>query len=186
MAVTINEGTQTDIYSVANAGTEIPIVKIDIGSGTATSDFGGTILAVNSVANVVKGTVTSAENIVKGTITRVEGGTLVVDNVSYRHPDEFATQVDTGTSTLGTIVAAVSGSQIFVTSMTISVGSATNVEIASGGTSTRIAGTFYFNANGGAQLEYDPPIRTVAGSALVYKQSSLISPLSITATGYID
>ena len=61
MAVTINEGTQTDIYTKLNAGTEIQVVKLDIGSGTAIADFGGTI---NRVTELLKGTVTSVGTVV--------------------------------------------------------------------------------------------------------------------------
>lgn len=61
MGVTINEGTQTQVYGIENAGTQVQIVKLDIGAGSAIADFGGTILTVNSVANLVKGTVTSVE-----------------------------------------------------------------------------------------------------------------------------
>lgn len=204
MSVKVTQGTETTIYSTANAGTEIQIVKLDVGSGTAVSDFGGTITAVDSVANVAKGTVTSAENLVKGTITRVEGGTIgevsnlatgtiaAVTNVTfgtidtfYRHPDGFATTVSSGTSTLGTIKAAVSGSVIYVTDITVSAGTATNVEIASGGTSTPIIGTLHLADNGGAVMNFVTPARTASGSALVYKQST-DGPLTITCNGYVD
>lgn len=103
-----------------------------------------------------------------------------------RHQDEFATTINTGTSVLGTIKPAVAGSQIFITGLFISVATATNVEIASGGTSTRIAGTYFLNQNGGVALTpINPPLRTAAGSALVYKQSA-DNGISITAVGYVD
>lgn len=124
-----------------------------------------------------------------GTITALGNGTITNGTVitqGLRHADEFATVVTTGTSTLGTIVAGVSGSAIYVTDLTISVGSATNVEIASGGTSTRIYGTLYFNPNGGIAKTFTTPIRTASGSALVFKQSAAISPMSISCSGYVD
>ena len=186
MPLTVTEGTQTDVYSVANSGTEIPIIKLDMGAGTTLSGFTGTILRVT---DLLRGTVT---NLATGTINALAAGTITAGsidtlNIGRRHADEFATVVSTGTNVMGTIRAAVSGSQIFVTGLIVSAGSATNVEIASGGTSTPIVGTMYFSANGGvAAMPFDPPIRTASGSALVYKQSTAISPLSVTAVGYID
>ena len=87
---------------------------------------------------------------------------------------------------MGTIRAAVSGSLIYVTGMVISVQAPSNVEIASGGTSTPILGTLFFAGSGGvAAMPFDPPIRTASGSALVYKQSANTG-MSITVVGYID
>lgn len=196
MSIKITQGTQTDVRSSENAGIETPIVKLDIGSGSAVSDFGGTL---PEITNIVSGTLArlgTLQNLEKGTITRVEGGTIgiltngtingTVLTIGRRHEDEFATVVTSGTSVLGTIRAAVAGSIIYVTSLTISVQAPSNVEIASGGTSTPIAGTFFFAGSGGAALmPINPPYRTASGSALVYKQSANTG-LSITATGYID
>lgn len=48
-------------------------------------------------------------------------------------------------------------------------------------------GTLFFNANGGIALTpIDPPLRTTAGSALVYQQPAAISLMTIMAVGYID
>lgn len=237
IAVTINEGTQTDIYTIVNAGTEIPIVKLDIGAGSAISDFGGTILTVNNLTNgtvrVSVGTITTGtiQNVVSGTITALASGTITggtlqagtvtvgaalpaglnnigdmdiatgtvtrVSNIGtlengtvltlgIRHPDEFATVVTSGTSTLGTIRAASVGSAIYVTGIVISVQAASNVVVASGGTSTPILGTLFFAGSGGvAAMPFDPPIRTASGSALVYQQSANTG-MSITCTGYVD
>lgn len=161
-----------------------PRVKLAVGADGAATDFSGTIAAVTNLAG--------------GTITRVNGGSIVqtagtvtigsVDtlDIGRRHADEFATVVSSGTSTLGTLKAAVAGSVIYITTLVISAGSATNVEIASGGTGTPILGTVHLNANGGLALTpINPPLRTASGSALVYKQSANI-PLTITATGYVD
>src|SRR3990167_3362105 len=189
MPIQINQGTQTYIASIENSGTFYPYVKLDTGVGSAVQDWGGTIPTVSNLTNgtvrisvgtVVAGTLT---NLVSGTIN---SGTVESLNIGRRHADEFATLVTSGTSTLGTIRAAVSGSAIYVTGFVVSVGSASNVEIASGGTSTPILGTLFFSANGGvAAMPFDPPLRTAAGSALVYKQS-VNGPMSITCVGYID
>lgn len=196
MGIVVNEGTQTTVHAVANAGTQIPIVKLDVGSGTAAADFGGTITAVNNLANgtvrISVGTLTTGtlQNLVSGTINALAAGTITngtVLTIGQRHADEFATVVSTGTNVLGTIRAAVSGSAIYVTGIVISVGSASNVVIGNGGTSLPLLGTLFFNANGGiAYTPINPPLRTTAGSALVYQQSAAISSMSIAVQGYID
>lgn len=241
MALTVNEGTQTDVYTQAlGGGTEIGVVRLDIGTGNSASAWGGTTPRVSNIGTLELGSVTVTGLPSGGTILRVgnvgtvelgsvtvtglpSGGTILrinnvgtvelgsvaltssngtitqvttVSNVTNgsvdtlgigrRHADEFATVVTSGTSTLGTIRAAVAGSVIYVTGLIISVQAASNVEIASGGTSTPIAGTFFFAGSGGAAITpIDPPLRTASGSALVYKQSANTG-LSITAVGYID
>jgi len=116
--------------------------------------------------------------------TTTQTGTMQI--IGLRHADEFATLVSSGTSTLGTIKGGVSGSAIYITGLVISVGSASNVVIASGGTSTPILGTLFFNANAGVvAMPFDPPIRTASGSALVYQQSTN-GPITITVVGYVD
>ena len=191
MAITINQGTQSDILTAQIGGTETQIIRLDVGVGTTRSDFGGSIA---NVANLAKGTITRIEGgtigiLTAGTINALASGTITngtLLTIGLRHADEFATQISSGTSVLGTIRGSVAGSQIFVTGLVISVGSASNIEIGSGGTSTLIAGTFFFNANGGAVLmPINPPLRTASGSALVYKQSAN-TPLTIMAQGYID
>lgn len=186
MPVVVNEGTQTTVASIANSGTQYQIVKLDIGGGSAVSDFGGTLPVVTTVANLTNGTVrVSVGTITGGTLQNLNTGTVQI--IGLRHADEFATVVSTGTNTLGTIRAAVTGSQIFVTGIAISVGSASNVVIGNGGTSLPLLGTLFFNANGGIALTpIDPPLRTTAGSALVYQQSAAISSMTITCVGYID
>ena len=184
MAVVITEGTQSTIKTTDSGG-HIQHVRED----------GGTIGIVSNLTNgtvrVGVGTITTGtlQNLVSGTINAIAAGTITNGTVitqGLRHADEFATVVSTGTNVLGTIRAAVAGSAIYVTDLVVSAGSATNVEIASGGTSTRVLGTLYLNANGGAVMNFTTPIRTASGSALVYKQSAAISPLSISVQGYID
>lgn len=172
--ILINQGTQTTVKSDLVSAVEYPVFKLDRGAAGASSLFTGT---VDAVTNLAGGTVTV---LAKGTVA---AGT--VDTISQLPPNSWGTVVSTGTLTLGTIKAAVAGSQIFVTDLIISAGSATNVEIGSGGTSTPIMGTLYFNANGGAVINFRSPIATTSGSALVFKQSAAISPLSITAQGFV-
>ena len=184
--IVVNQGTQTTVNTVAVGGTETQIIRLDVGTGTVVSDFGGTITAVNNLTNgtvrisvgtVTTGSLTTLANLLAGTIL----------TIGQRHADEFATVVSTGTNVLGTIRAAVTGSAIYVTGLVISVGSASNVVIGNGGTSLPLLGTLFFNANGGIALTpIDPPLRTTAGSALVYQQSAAISSMTIMAVGYID
>lgn len=187
--VNINQGTQTNIATDAIGTVNYQIVKLDRGAAGASSLFTGT---VDAVTNLAGGTVSSVANLVKGTITRVEGGTLnsvggtvITDNFTFRHGDAFATVINVGTSVFGTIKPAVSGSCIYVTDLVVSVGTASNVVIASGGTSTPILGTLHLSTNGGAVMNFKTPIATASGSALVYKQSA-DGPLTITALGYVD
>lgn len=167
-------------------------MKLDVGSGSATSDFGGTLPVVTTVANLTIGTVRvsvgtvttgTIQNLVSGTIN---SGTVESLNIGRRHADEFATVVTSGTSTLGTIRAAVTGSAIYVTGIIVSVQAASNVVIGNGGTANPIGGTWFFAGSAGIALTpIDPPLRTSAGSALVYQQSANTG-MSITAVGYID
>ena len=116
MAFTANEGTQTDIYSVNNGGTEIGVVKLDIGSGTALQDFGGTILDL--------------ANLSKGTVTRIEGGTVglltTVSNLT-----NGSINILTGTTTLVSTVTTLSnltnGSVNILTGTVTSLGTAVGV-----------------------------------------------------------
>jgi hypothetical protein len=197
MGVNINEGTQTNIATDPVGTVNYQKIKLDIGAAGVSSLFTGTIPAVSNLAT---GTLASVANVVKGTITKIEGGTIgvvaagtvtsltagTIQTYGLRHADAFSTVVSTGTNTMGTIKATVAGSSIYVTDLIISAGSATNVEIASGGTSTPIMGTLFLSAQGGAVMNFVIPMMTASGSALVYKQSTAVSPLSITCNGYVN
>jgi hypothetical protein len=176
MSVTVTQGTQTPIYSLDNGGTEIQVIKLDIGSGTTIQDFGGTITAV---ANLIKGTVTKVEG---GTIGNIISGT--VDTIGLLNANAFSTTVTTGTTTLGTIKAGVNGSVIYITDIVISAGSATTLVVGNGGTNLPLLGTLSFAQYGGMVGNFRTPIFGSSGSAIVYQQS-VGCPLSITANGYI-
>jgi hypothetical protein len=201
--IVVNQGTQTAVATDTVGTIEYQKIKLDVGATGASSPFTGTLAAVTNLAG---GTVTAVNNLVKGTVTRVEGGTIqtnqltgtinvgtfvnnggtvISDNYTFRHGDEFSTVVSSGTSTLGTIKAAVAGSAIYVTDIIMSVGTPTNVTIASGGTSTPIIGSIQLNTYGGLVSNFRIPIRTASGSALVYQQSAN-GPLTITCNGYVD
>ena len=124
-----------------------------------------------------------------GTLTALGIGTIAVGtilNIGLRHGDEFATTVQgTGTAT-GTIRSSVAGSAIYVTGIVISTGSTTNVVVGNGTTTSPILGTLHFNANGGIALTpINPPLRTSAGSPLVWAQSGT-GPVDLNIVGYID
>lgn len=181
--VNINTGTQVAINTQTLGTAEAQVVRIDMGSGTSANAFTGTISAVTNIAG---GTISiSGQPAVFAEQNNPASLQATVLPIGLRHTDEFATIVSTGTTTLGTIKAAVSGSAIYVTSVVISAGTTTSVVVASGGTSTPVLGSLFFNTNGGLAAQFDPPIRTASGSALVYQQS-VGGGLSCTVTGYID
>lgn len=195
-ALVVNLGTALTMASDDISSVHYPRVKMALGAnGVYSGDFTGAVTLTTGtlglLSNLTSGSVRmtvgtltggTLQNLVSGTIN---SGTVESLNIGRRHADEFATVVSSGTSVMGTIRAAVAGSAIYVTSLIVSAGTASNVVIASGGTSTPIAGTFFLNTNGGVAAQFDPPIRTASGSALVYKQS-VDGGLTITATGYVD
>lgn len=179
-SVTVNAALPTGANNIGD---------VDIATGTVTQVSN---VATGTIAALASGTITggTVQNLVSGTINSGtvvnNGGTVIADNIQFRHADEFATVISSGTSTLGTIKAAVAGSVIYITDLIVSAGTATNVEIASGGTSTPIVGTLHFASNGGiAAPSFKVYPRTASGSALVYKQSTN-GPLTLTVNGYVD
>lgn len=171
-AIKINQGTNTVIQTVAVGGTETQVVRLDIGSGATTAEFGGTI---NRVTDLLKGTITAVSNLAFGTV-----------DTFYRHPDAFSVIASTGTTDFGTIKAAVTGSVIYITDLIISAGSATNVEIGDGTVgASNIMGTLQFAQYGGMVCNFRTPVKTSSGGTLVYKQS-VGCPLTITCNGFVD
>jgi len=169
------------VGSVTGVGT-ITTIGTQIGLGVVTNLTSGSVRI--TVGTITTGSLTSLAQVYNaGTI---QGGTIISDNLQFRHADQYATVVSSGTSTLGTIKAAVSGSAIYITDLIVSAGTTTNVEIASGGTSTPIIGTMHFAANGGLVTNsFKVYPCTASGSALVYKQS-VNGPLTISCFGYVD
>lgn len=171
----INQGTSAWIASDEVGSVQYQVVKLDVGANGLSSAFTGTVAAITSVANVVSGTLASITNVANGTINALP----------LLQPNKWQAVVNTGTSTMGTVKAAVAGSVIYLTDLVVSVaGTATNVEFGDGGTANLVMGTLYFAANGGMVANFTNPIYTTSGSALVYKQSANV-PLSITAGGFV-
>lgn len=131
--------------------------------------------------NITQGTQTAIATDTTGT---VEYQSVRVDVAGTLPAGVFGTVVSTGTTTLGTIKAAVSGSVIYVTDIVVSVGSATTLVIGNGGTNLPLLGTLSLGQYGGMVSNFNVPIYTSAGSALVYQQS-VGCPLTITCQGYV-
>ena len=186
MSLIVNEGTQTTVYSDQLGGTEVPIVKLDVGAAGVSSAFTGTLGAVT--------------NLVGGTVTRIGGGSIVATGgtintgtvfaqtigTELKPTNEIATAVTlTGTAT-GTLAAASAGSIHYVTTLIVSVESAGRISIASGTPISPIIGTMNLGANGGIMAApINPPLRTASGSALVFNQSGT-GVIGIFVGGYTE
>lgn len=155
--VLITEGTSTNVATDLVGTTNYQKIKLDYGAAGASALFTGTILGVNS-----------------GTI----------DSTSQFPPNPWQANISVGTSTLGTIKPAVSGSAIFITDLVISAGTQTNLVIGMGGTSTPLMGTLSFAQYGGLVSNFKVPGSVTSGSALVYQQSAN-NTLSIYAAGFV-
>lgn len=162
----VTQGTQNNVAAdqVGGAsGTYYPYVRIDVGTLTA----------------LASGTVTA------GTVNTGTINTGTVDSISQLPPNFFGTVINTGTNLFGTIKAAVTGSVIYVTDLTINMGVVGGtVAIYNGSTGAPLAGTFIFNQNGGLVQNYRVPLQTTSGSALTYQQQGTAS-LSINVQGFV-
>lgn len=200
-ALVVNLGTQLVMASDDLSSVHYPRLKIALGGdGTNLGDFTGTLAAVTSVANLVGGTVTKLEGGTVGLVTRtgnvgtVESGSVVVTKGTISngtmlpfgilHTTEFDKRAGTTGTALGTLIPGTASTVYYITRLVISVGTGSNVVIASGGTATPIAGTYFLNQNGGvALMPINPPLRVASGSALVFQQTSTGS-ITIECAGY--
>ena len=179
--VGINQGTNTFLPGDSVGTVVYPVVKLDVGAAGASSAFTGTLGAVTNLAG---GTVSI---LTAGTVTALGKGTVsagTVDTISQFPPNPWQVAVSTGTTTLGTIKAAVAGSAIFVTDLVVSAGSATTVVIGMGGTSTPFIGTLSLAQYGGLVSNFRVAGSVTSGSALVYQQS-VACPLTVYAAGFV-
>ncbi len=179
MALQINQGTQTSVYTKTNGGTEIQIVKLDVGSGTAIADFGGSIVSVGTMPG--QGTLTNVGSLTNvGTIkeiTNLLGGTIFAGTYQL-NPTPIITPLILGTlgTAGGSFFATVSaasgaGTKHYVSSCQIVVQSGTpDVRILAGssilGTGVIAAGAF--PPGGGIEREFNPPFVTGTNSELIY------------------
>ena len=181
MSVQLTQGTQTIIRTDLVMGTETQVVRLDIGSGTTASNFGGTI---SRVTDLLKGTVT---NLVSGTINALASGTISAGTVQpygLRHADAFATIVSNSGTVLGTVKAGVAGSAHYITDMLISAQGACTAVVYAGSTLVR-GGTYYFGANGGLINNLNTPITIDAGSAITFSTVGT-GLVTLEIRGYID
>jgi hypothetical protein len=169
--ISITQGTQTSIRTTTIGTNEFQHVILNQGT-SSDSPFTGTIGTVGSVLGIRD----------KLYINSIDLGTI--DAISQLPPNYFTVTTTSGTSTLGTIKAAVAGSAIFVTDLIISAGTITTLVIGMGGTSTPLIGTLSFGQYGGLVTNFRTPGSVTSGSALVYQQSAN-NTLSITATGFV-
>src|SRR3990172_2759320 len=152
MSITLNEGTETVVNTALVGGTETQVIRVDVGSGTTTAEFGGT---VRDVANITKGTVTKLEggtvnvNMLSGTlnvgtvanagtVVEVNKGTINLGTVAVSNTPNIGTVttlpgIPSGTINVGTFTNT--GTVVNVATGTINVGTATvsgNVGVATG------------------------------------------------------
>jgi hypothetical protein len=164
MSVTINQGTQTPILTVTNSGTEIQVVKLDVGAGTATGDFGGTIKTVNTIGTL--------PNLPGGTIQAQ--GTVQVSSLPVQVGTSFCVYGTTGAAVWGTIIAAagagtkqyVSGVDIVAVSGTVEV-AVTNIGIG-GSTGAGVLARGICVAGGGISKNFYPVIASGTNGTISY------------------
>lgn len=192
MSFKVNQGTQTDVYSLTNAGTEIPVIKLDMGAGTALNSFSGTIPEITNIVggtlSRINGTLTEVANVAKGTITRVEngtingtilGGTVNAGTVQVNMtPTIIGTSLHTrgtsGAAVWGTLVAAagagtrqyVSGVDIVVAAGTVDV-VVTNIGVG-GSTGAGVLARGQFTPGGGIRKAINPVSASGANGTLAF------------------
>jgi hypothetical protein len=175
MAVTITEGTTTNIKTTTDSGAEIQHIRAD----------GGTVGLLSSLTN---GTVrVSVGTIVAGTLTALGNGTIgagTVQTYGLRHADAFATITSNTGTMLGTVKAGVAGSAHYITDMTISAQTEANVALYAGSTLVR-AGTYYLADNGGLVNNLNTPIIIDAGSEITFNTIGT-GLVTLELRGYID
>lgn len=166
--ITINEGTQTPILSVENAGTAIPYVKLDAGVGTNISDWGGTI---PTVANLTSGSVRITVGTIT-TVTNIVGGTVQLNPVPVPTTLTLGTLGTAGGSFFATISAASgAGTKHYISGVQVVGQSGTaDVRILAG---TAIQGTGVIAAGivvpgGGYARDFNKDFQTGTNSELIY------------------
>ena len=194
MSLTITEGTQTDIYTVVNAGTEITVVKLDAGVGTALSDWGGTIptvanlnngtvrisvgtITTGTLQNLVSGTINAlaAGTIAGGTIQNLNAGTVAINAVPVTIGTSYGTLGTTGAAVWGTLVAtAGAGTRQYVSGVAIVVASGTvdcaitNVGTVAAANGVGILARGQFTPGGGIAQTFDPVEASGAAGTLAF------------------
>ena len=176
MALTVTEGTQTNIYTVVNGGTEIGVVKLDRGAGTNIADWGGSVTVDNVNGGsilITSGTLGSIVSIAQihnaGT---VQAGTVQINPVPVPTTLTFGTLGTAGGSFFATVSAASgAGTKHYVTGVDIVMQSGTaDVRVLAGSAiqGTGVLAGGQFPAGGGISNKFDPPFPTGTNSELIY------------------
>ena len=144
-------------------GTETQVVRLDIGSGTTASNFGGTI---TEVANLAKGTITG------GTLGNLNAGTIQINPVPIPTILTFGTLGTAGGSFFATVSAASgAGTKHYISGVDIVVQSGTaDVRVLAGSAiqgTGMLAGGF-FPPGGGISNQIVPVFATGTNSELLY------------------
>jgi len=214
MAVTITEGTQTNIKSTTDSGAEIQHTRADGGTiaslsnldkGTVTALASGTITAgtvalVDKFGNEFINTTLAHEDGIGTSISAFAVGVFngVYNGASWdrmrgdtngiltygRHPDAFATVISQSGTALGTVKAGVAGSAHYITDMTISAQTEAQCALYAGSTLVR-AGTYYFADNGGMVNNLNTPISIEAGSEITFRTIGT-GLVTLEVRGYVD
>lgn len=192
-------GTLTSLGTVPGIGVVTTVSNITTGSivqtaGTVTT---GTLqnLVTGTINALAAGTITGGTltNLVSGTINALASGTISTGTVAVTAgtlspiptigQSTFGTIGTTGATIFGTLAGGTSsgaGTEIFVTSVSISIPSTAASQDVSVGFGTN-GGTFHagtgrlvrgnFLAGGGIQKSYDPPINSGTNAQLCYFQA---------------
>ena len=170
MPIVVNEGTQTTVAAIANSGTQYPIVKLDIGSGTAIADFGGTITRVTellrgTVTNLATGTINAlvAGTITGGTLGNLNFGTVATSAIPVTIGTSYGTLGTTGVAVIGTLIAAsgagtrqyISGLSMVVASGTVDC-AITNVGTVAGPNGAGVLARGFFPPGLGIRATFNP------------------------------
>jgi hypothetical protein len=175
----VNQGTQTQLANDVVGTNTYPSSKIDIGAAG---------VSVPWLGQITSGTITQLPPVAITTIASLAAGTITtgtVDSVSQLPLNSFGTSINTAGTAFGTIKAAVAGSSIYITDLTISMSVVSGtIALYNGANSNLLAGSWAFNANGGLVNNYRVPIQGLSGSALCYQQQGTAS-VGITAQGFV-
>lgn len=160
MSMLVTQGTQTAVYSLNNGGTEIPVIKLDVGAGTTLSAFTGTLDAVTNLAG--------------GTITNIGGGTIQHSSLPVQLGTSFTVVGTAGAGFWGTIIAAAgAGTKQYVSGVDI-IGVGGTVEVVvtnigvTGSAGAGILARGFIPPSGGISKNFNPVIASSTNGTLAY------------------
>ena len=152
MSMQVTQGTQTYVYSLLNGGTEIPVIKLDVGAGTTLSAFTGTL----------------------GAVTNIAGGTIQQSNLPVQLGTSYAVVGTAGAAAWGTIIAAAgAGTKQYVAGVDI-IGVSGTAEIAitnigvGGSAGAGVLARGFIPPSGGISKNFNPIQASAANGTLAY------------------